>query len=122
MRTLSWFLAVAMVPTVLAFGPVARGADERFDVERALAGAKAKADYEAIAAYFEKEAFEAQTKATKHWRLAYQYRKVRGVEVEKWHLDEHCAALARGYEKAAAESAALGLTHRQIAKEAGGLQ
>jgi hypothetical protein len=56
----------------------ALGADD-FDVDKAIAAAKTAADHEAIAAYFDKEAAEAQAKADNHAKMEEAYKKLGGA-------------------------------------------
>src|SRR5215510_2647030 len=47
---------------------------EKFDLEKAITGAKTSADHEAIASYYEREAATAKNKAAEHRKLAETYR------------------------------------------------
>ena len=115
MKGMSLATVVALV-VVLALPSVPVGAEEDFDVEKAFGAAKTAADHEAIAAHYDEEAIAAGEKAAKHRKMAASYKKKGGPEIAKWQLDLHCERLAESYEKAAAESAALALMHRQLGK------
>ncbi len=91
-------------------------AAENFDVDKAIATAKTAADHEAIAAYFDKEAAEAQTKADNHAKMEDAYKNLGTALVEKQHLDQHCNKLSAGYAQAAKENKALAKAHRDMAK------
>lgn len=102
-------LMLAATPTVAA---------EDFDVDTAIATAKTPADHEAIAAYFDKEAAEAQAKVDNHAKMGAAYKKVGGALIAKQHLDRHCDGFTAGYAKAAKEAKALAAGHREMAKRA----
>ena len=67
-------------------------------LNRALADS---AEHTASANLLEHEAKVAMRKAQEHRDLAEALRRTGGVQVSKWHLDEHHAALARSYEEQA---------------------
>ena len=93
---------------------------EKFDLEKAITGAKTSADHEAIAAYYDREAATAKDKAAEHRSLAEKYRTLsvtpRGQGFQP--MANHCQQLAQIYESAAADNTALAAGHRQMAKEA----
>ena len=92
---------------------------EKFDLEKAITGAKTSADHEAIASYYEREAATAKDKAAEHRRLAQTYRTLAAsgrAPLEPMGL--HCQQLVQTYESAAADNAALATAHRQMAQEA----
>ena len=108
-------VAVLYVPTQHA------GAQptEKFDLEKAIAGAKTQADHEAIASYYDREAAIAKDKAAEHRRLAETYRTLAASGRAPLHpMGIHCQQLAQTYESAASENATLAAGHRQMAKEA----
>jgi hypothetical protein len=112
-------LAMLALVAVL-YQPIQRaGAQEKFDLEKAIAGAKTQADHEAIASHYAKEAATAKDKAAEHRRLAEIYRTLsvspRGQVPS---MENHCQQLAQNYERAAADSTALAEAHRQMAREA----
>jgi hypothetical protein len=108
-------VAVLYLPTQYS------GAQEaaKFDLEKAITGAKTPADHEAIASYYDREAATAKAKAEEHRRLAETYRTLavsgRG---QLQPMGMHCQQLAEIYESAAADNAALAMAHRQMAQEA----
>ena len=116
MKGMRSIAAVTALVGVLALPSVPVGAEEDFDLDKAIAAAKTAADHEAIAAHYDEEAIAAAEKAAKHRKMAASYKKKGGPEIAKWQLDLHCERLAESFEKAAAESAALALMHRQLAK------
>ena len=92
---------------------------EKFDLEKAITGAKTPADHEAIASYYEKESATAKDKAAEHSKLAQTYRTLsvspRGGQFP---MANHCQQLAQTYSSVAADNAALAEAHRQMAREA----
>jgi hypothetical protein len=92
---------------------------EKFDLEKAITGAKTPADHEAIASYYDKESATAKDKAAEHRKLAQTYRTLAVSGRGGLHpMENHCQQLARTYESAAADNAALAEAHRQMAQEA----
>ena len=92
---------------------------EKFDLEKAITGAKTPADYEAIASYYDREAATAKDKAAEHRRLAETYRTLAASgRAPLQPMGLHCQQLAQIYENAAADNAALAAGNRQMAKEA----
>ena len=92
---------------------------EKFDLEKAITGAKTSADHEAIASYYEREAATAKDKAAEHRRLAETYRTLAASgRAPLQPMGLHCQQLVQIYESAAADNAALAAAHRQMAKEA----
>jgi len=78
-----------------------------------IAKAKSPADHEAIAAYYDKEATEAEAKAEQHKKMADTYTKLRP---DYKPLPGHCRAEAKYYEGIATENRALAAAHRKMAK------
>jgi hypothetical protein len=86
-----------------------------------IAKAKSPADHEAIAAYYDKEATEAEAKAEQHKKMADSYTKLRpdhpaSLEGHLKPLPGHCRAEAKYYEGIATENRALAAAHRKMAK------
>jgi len=90
---------------------------EKFNLEKAITGAKTAADHEAIASYYDREAAAAQAKVGEHRKLAELYRSVAGGK-GPLPMEAHCQKLMQIDESAAAENAALAAAHRQMAQEA----
>jgi hypothetical protein len=116
-------LTLAMLALVAVFYVPTQRADaqpaEKFDLEKAIAGAKTPADHEAIASYYDREAATAKDKAAEHRRLAETYRTLAASgRAPLQPMGIHCQQLAQTYESAAADSVALAVGHRQMAKEA----
>jgi hypothetical protein len=123
MRGRTVYLALAMLALVAALYLPAQwvGAQqvEKFDLEKAIAGAKTRADHEAIASYYEKEGAAAKAKAAEHRRLAETYRTLSvSPRSQVPSMENHCRQLAQTYESAAADNAALAQAHRQMAQGA----
>jgi hypothetical protein len=92
---------------------------EKFELEKAITGAKTSADHEAIASYYDREAATAKDKAAEHRKLAETYRTLAASgRAPLQPMGIHCQQLAQTYESAAADNAALATAHRQMAREA----
>ena len=89
----------------------------KFDVKKAVTGARTPADHEAIASYYDRESTTAKAKAAEHRKLAEAYRNI-AVAGRQFHMEDHCQRLAQYYESAATDNAALAAAHRQMAQEA----
>ena len=109
---------VAVVVAALSLVATRSFAAEDFDIDKAIATAKTAADHEAIAAYYDKEAAEAQAKADSHAKMGEDYKKLGGAATEKVHLEQHCESLSKSYAGAAKEAKALAAAHRVMAKQA----
>lgn len=109
---------VALVFAALSLAAARSFAAEDFDVDKAIATAKTAADHEAIAAYFDKEAAEAQAKVESHSKMGEDYKKLGGAAIEKLHIEQHCERLTKSYARAADEAKALAAAHREMAKQA----
>jgi hypothetical protein len=91
---------------------------EKFDLEKAVAGAKTPADHEAIASYYDRESATAKAKAEEHRKLAESYRTLSISGRGQFPMENHCRQLVRNYESVAADNAVLAEAHRQMAQEA----
>src|SRR5438445_13719060 len=78
---------------------------EKFDLEKAITGAKTSADHEAIASYYDKESAAAQAKAEEHRKLEKAYRNLAGKG--HFRMEDHCQKLAQSYESIATEYTSL---------------
>ena len=88
---------------------------EKFDIEKAITGAKTPADHEAIASYYEREVAAAKAKAEEHRKMEAAYRNIaRG----KTAMEGHCHRLVQDYDGVAAENAALAKEHQHMARKA----
>lgn len=118
MRGMTVRVTLAMLALVAAFHlPTQRaGAQEKFDLEKAITGAKTPADHEAIASYYDKESATAKAKAGEHLKLMEAYRNIAGKG--QFMMPEHCQKLAQNYESIASEYTSLAGGHRQMAREA----
>jgi hypothetical protein len=65
---------------VLCLPPPRAGLAEapQFDLEKAVTGARAPADHEAIASYYDRESATAQAKAAEHRKMEETYRNLAG--------------------------------------------
>ena len=117
--TLRVTLAILALAAALYLSTQWTGAQqaEKFDLEKAVTGAKTPADHEAIASYYDREGATAKAKAKEHRKLAESYRNL-AVAGRQFHMEDHCQRLAQYYESAAAENAELAEAHRQMAQEA----
>lgn len=109
-------LAMLALVAVLHLPTQYVGAQEKFELEKAVAGAKTPADHEAIASYYDKEGTAAKAKAAEHHKLMQAYRNIAGKG--QFAMEGHCQRLAQNYESIATENTALATAHRQMAQEA----
>jgi hypothetical protein len=90
---------------------------EKFDIEKAIAGAKTPADHEAIASYYDKESAAAKAKAAEHHKMAVTYRHL-ALGKSQSPMESHCQQMVQSFESIATNNAALAEAHRQMAQEA----
>lgn len=109
-------LAFSAAVALLATGCALAGKSKPHGIDEMIAGAKTAADHEAIAARYDDEAASARAKSEMHERMAVSYRNIGGRGIAKAHMDAHCESLAKIYEQAAKENAALADGHREMAK------
>lgn len=95
-------------------------AGEHDDIMSMVEHAKTKADHEAIAAYYEKQAEAAKNQAELHRKMEKSYAVAPGggTKGSATSLSQHCAALAKHYESLAQEYTTLAAAHRDMAKSA----
>lgn len=74
--------------------------------------ARTRADHDAIALHYDREATAAHTTADRHRRLAETYKGGRGSAS----LSAHCIAVATNYDKLAAEFDQMAAEHRELSK------
>ena len=78
--------------------------------------ARTRADHDAIALHYEREATAARATADKHRRLAETY-KGHVLDGRGWaSMSAHCTAVASSYEKLAAEFDRMAAEHRELGK------
>jgi hypothetical protein len=107
-------LAAASLPTIRAAAQPAAVTDD--NLNQMIASAKAPADHEAIAAYYEQQAADAKKNAELHRSTAETYRKLRlGKPVDMAHM---CDGIAAMWDKIAADNLKLAKAHRHMAKAA----
>jgi hypothetical protein len=108
-------LAAATLPTIRAGAQPAVVTDDNLD--QMIASAKAPADHEAIAAYYDGEAADAKKKADLHRNSADTYRK---LKISKpVYMAEMCDSIAAGFDATAADAEKMAKMHREMAKTAG---
>jgi len=106
-------LAAATLPTIRASAQQSVVTDN--NLNQLISSAKTPADHEAIAAYYDKEAAGAEAKAKLHHETHQNYMRFMRPP---W-MAQHCADLANGFDRAAAEDKSLAEGHREMAKKAG---
>jgi hypothetical protein len=102
-------LAVASLPTIRAGAQTAGVTDD--NLTQSIADAKTPADHEAIAAYYDQEAADAEKKAALHRRAASNYKPVGMANM--------CEGLAKYWDKVASDAKDLAKAHRKMANAAG---
>src|SRR5712692_9593867 len=116
----TWKIISAAVATmaIVALGYLPFGsAEEGKNIEQMIAEAKTPADHEAIAAYYEKEAQDAQQKYEEHLKLKAAYAKIPHL-ASKTGLPSHCDSITKKYENIAKDYEALAKLHKGMAKSA----
>ena len=108
-------LAAATLPATRAIAQHAAVTDDNLD--QAIANAKTRADHEAVADYYDKEAARLSGYAKLHHSTHKTYEKFRMKPPDMAH---HCDELAKSYQRAADQATALATEHRAMAKKAGG--
>ena len=122
MKRLTILFAVALILVASAALPTTRAGAQSAVVTddnlvQMIASAKTPADHEAIAAYYDREAADAKTKADLHRNSADTYRKLKiGKPV---YMAEMCDSIAAGFDASAADAEKLAKMHREMAKTAG---
>ena len=107
-------LAVASLPTIRAGAQQTVVTDDNLD--QMIASAKAPADHQAIAAFYEQQAADAKKKAELHRGTAETYRKLKmGKPVDMAHM---CDGIAAMWDKIAADYSKLADSHHKMAKKA----
>jgi hypothetical protein len=87
------------------------------DIDAKIAAAKTAADHEAIAAWYDEQAKEAQAKADEHKKMGESYKKMGGAAV-KLDLPGHCTYFTNAFTAEAKKYAEMAAAHRQMAKDA----
>jgi len=107
-------LAAASLPTIRAGAQPAAVTDDNLD--QMITSAKAPADHEAIAAFYEQQAADAKKKAALHRNTADTYRKLNiSKPVDMAHM---CDGIAAMWDKIAADNLKLAKAHHHMAKAA----
>ena len=107
-----------MVLAVGALGFMPAGSAEDKNIEQMISEAKTPADHEAIAAYYEKEAQDAQQKYEEHLKLKAAYAKIPHLASKGFGLPYHCDSIAKKYEGIAKDYEALAKLHKSMAESA----
>jgi len=105
-------LAAIAMPTIRA---VAGQEVTDANLDRMIADAKTPADHEAIAAFYDKEAADAEAKAKLHHSVQKNYESFKMKPAEMAH---HCDELGKYFDRIASQAKALAEAHRAMAKEA----
>jgi hypothetical protein len=117
MKCLRSFVVVMAVLGIVAFAYLSVGAaDEHANIEQQIRDAKTSADHQAIAAFYAKEAQEADQLYKKHLAMRDAYGAIATLQ-EKGRAADHCAAIARKYQEVAKESGDLAAMHKTTAEQ-----
>jgi len=87
-------------------------AGEGESIVQKVRDAKAPADHQAIAAFFEKEAQAAQQEATLHGQLQDTYAEKPDMQI----MVSHCAMLVKHYQEIAKDLKAMAEMHKKMAE------
>ena len=102
-----------LLSIVLAACASAASGPTTLDLEQRIEIAVTRADHEALALSYDREAAAARDKAATHRKMAKAYVGARSGPT----MQAHCTALVRDYESVATEYDALATLHRQIATQ-----
>lgn len=105
-------LAAATLPTIRAGAQPAVVTDDNLD--QMIASAKAPADHQAIAAFYEQEATDAKKKADLHRRAAETYRKMNIPKPVG--MANMCDNIVAMWDKVAGDASKLAKAHEEMAK------
>jgi len=108
-------LAFLVLVTALPMPTMGASAAQEADLEQMIANAKTPADHEAIAAYYDREAADNDSKAEFHRKLAKTYAD---LHVKPSDMRNHCEQMAKYFEGAAKDAKLLAAEHREMAKKA----
>lgn len=111
MLVLGLMLGLMAAATAL---PTARAFAQEQDIEQMVANAKTPADYEAIAAYYDKQGDEAQKQLDWHEKLYKTYQQNPRLST----MQMHCHRLISLYKQQVKEDKVTADQYRQIAKKA----
>lgn len=115
MKPLMLVLASAMLLSVAATAiPATRAFAQETDIEQMVENAKTPADYEAIAAYYNKKGDEAQQQLDWHEALLKTYKQNPRLST----MQMHCERLVHIYKDEAKEDKVMADLYRQRAKKA----
>ena len=87
------------------------------DLLQRIEGARSRSDYEALSAYYDKQAATSRVIAAEHVKMARSYQMPAGGRGSA-SMPAHCNAIARQNEGLAAEYEAMAGEYRQLAKQA----
>lgn len=104
-------MVLSILLTACASAPTSSPAP---DLQQQIETATTRADHEALALSFDREAATARDKAAEHRKMAKAYVGARSGAS----MQAHCNAIVRDYESVAKEFEGLAADHRQIATQA----
>ena len=110
---LTQLLGTAIVGVALSQGAYAQAPATPSLVEK-IAGAKTRADHEAVAVEFDKQAETDKASAERHRKMAQAYATVPWSKSSGAGMVAHCKALIADYEKAAKQNAEMARMHREV--------
>ncbi len=113
----SWATALALLTMPAVITPGISAAEEGMSPGM-ISSAKNADDHLKLAADYEKQATELRAEAKKHREMAEMYVKNPSYLNLKAGFDQHCRAIAKSFEAAAAEAEKLAKAHRQMAAKA----
>lgn len=116
MNTMKTILTAGFAALVLATS-AAYAEPAPFVSQAAVAAAKTPAEHEALAKAYDEEAASLTQKAEVHATMAKDNGDP-GMKGPQKAINRHCAAIAKDYRAAAAESAQLAALQRKLAKDA----
>ncbi|MFZ0888547.1 MAG: hypothetical protein WA005_08855 [Candidatus Binataceae bacterium] len=121
MKRLMWLLAPALLVLVASALPAVRASAQQpvvtdDNLEQMIANAKTPADHEAIAAFYDKEAADAEAKAKLHHAVEKNYES---FHMKPSDMINHCHQEAKYFKDAADQAKAMAADHRKMAQEAG---
>ena len=108
-------LAFLVLVTALPVPTMGASAAQEANLEQMIANAKTPADHEAIAAYYDREAADGDSKAEFHTKLAKTYRDLR---IKPTDMSHHCEQMAKYFDGVARDAKLLAAEHREMAKKA----
>ena len=106
---------LSMIILLVGLASSCASSNGQADILRMIADAKAPADHEAIAEYYDQQATEAEGSGHLHEAMAQEYREMRTHP--RSDSPEHCEKIAQYYEGIAQQDSQLAATHRALAQQ-----